>query len=123
MGCIPHKTKKKKIQNSMMTVDQEDDSCTSKDYVYDNYNFMPTSSEKIIVLKPLKYKNTFSSQDNNTYIHKGFSSKLAMKECPNYIHVKTQAMKECDSVDGLNLSKHQTAIIYNTQLIKNLCIE
>ena len=106
-----------------MTLDQ-DDSNTSKEDVDNNYNFLSSSSEKIIVLKPLRYKSTLSSQNNNTYIHKGVSNKLTMKPFPDYMHVKTHVMKEYESVDGLNISKnHNNEILYTTQLIQNIRID
>lgn len=121
MGCIPYKTKKHKQKNTIMTLDHED-SNTSKEYINDN-NDISSSSEKIIVLKPLPHKNTLSTQNNNTYIHKDFSSKLVTKPFSIYMHNKTHAMKEEGGVDGLNISKNQNEIIYNTHLVKNINIE
>lgn len=120
MGCIPHhKSKIRKSQTPIM-VYSNNSSITNKECEED----ILSSSEKIIILKPLPYSKSSSKQTLNTYIHNDSNNSTLMKSYNNYIHGHTLTMEDDDDgVGGVNISKIiQDKQIYHTHLIKHTSI-
>ena len=120
MGCIINKRHRPKQKPPVITINH-DSSNTINPYS-DNHI---STSEKIIVLKPLPYKNTLSPLNNNTYIHSTCSSNIVTYSINKYTRGKTLILTDdIKSVDGLNISQRQrNTNIFNTQLYKKLYIK
>jgi hypothetical protein len=117
MGCIVNKHNKPKQKSPIINIDLGS-SKTINAYTENNLS----SSEKIIVLKPLLYKNTFSSINNNTYIHSKCSSNIIPCSFNNYVYGKTLIIndyKRC--INDINISQHpRNRNNYKTQSFRKL---
>ena len=120
MGCIVNKHHRHKQKHPVITINQG--SSNTVNHYSDNHM---STSEKIIVLKPLPYKNTLSPLNNNTYVHSTRSSNIVTCSINNYTRGKTLILTDdIKSVDGLNISQRQRSKnIFNTQLYKKIYIK